>query len=93
VLIYVGQFIICYTKKIAGENIYIVSTHQSLVKMIAVKLLQFRSRIGLDKILTYLAGPLDTGIGENSATLQSTQWIINAAHNQRIIQSTPLYTA
>jgi hypothetical protein len=29
----------------------------------------------------------------DSATLQSTQWIINAAYNQRIIQSTPLYTA
>jgi hypothetical protein len=29
----------------------------------------------------------------DSATLQSTQWIINAAYNRRIIQSTPLYTA
>jgi hypothetical protein len=29
----------------------------------------------------------------DSATLQSMQWIINAAYNQHIIQSTPLYTA
>jgi hypothetical protein len=29
----------------------------------------------------------------DSATLQSTQWIINAAHNQRSWQSTPLFTA
>jgi hypothetical protein len=29
----------------------------------------------------------------DSATLQSTQWIINAEYNQRIVQSTPLYTA
>jgi hypothetical protein len=29
---------------------------------------------------------------KDSATLQSTQWIINAAYNQRIIQSKPLYT-
>jgi hypothetical protein len=37
---------------------------------------------------------LGTAIGrKDSATLQSRQWIINAAYNQRIIQSTPLYTA
>jgi hypothetical protein len=29
----------------------------------------------------------------DSATPQSTQWIINAAYNQRSLQSTPLYTA
>jgi hypothetical protein len=29
----------------------------------------------------------------DSATLQSMQWIINAAYNQRSLQSTPLYTA
>jgi hypothetical protein len=29
----------------------------------------------------------------DSATPQSTQWITNAAYNQRSLQSTPLYTA
>jgi hypothetical protein len=29
----------------------------------------------------------------DSATLQSTQWVIKAAYNQRSLQSTPLYTA
>jgi hypothetical protein len=34
----------------------------------------------------------DIGRRFDSATLQSMQWIINAAYNQRSLQSTPLYT-
>jgi hypothetical protein len=46
--------------------------------------------------------PLGTRVGNtkkkynrilDSATLQSTQWIINAAYNQRSLQSAPLSTA
>jgi hypothetical protein len=45
--------------------------------------------------------PVETVVGtqdaklesDDSAMLQSMQWIINVAYNQRSLQSTPLYTA
>jgi hypothetical protein len=51
----------------------------------ALKILQFLLSLAIQS----LPEPLDI----DSATLQPTQWIINAAYNQRSLKSTPLFTA
>jgi hypothetical protein len=54
----------------------------------------FRIEFRKTKSETSFAGnPMSDYGYKDSAMLQSTQWIINTAYNQRSLQSTPLFSA